>query len=70
MNDIKSKFLRLNLFDFAKGIVVSTLGAAAQAAIDSISAGGLHLDWTHIGNAALVAGLAYLTKNLLSGSSK
>jgi len=61
---ITSKFLRLNWFDFGKGLIVSAGSAAVTAIQNCITAGAI--DWKTIGSIALASGVAYLIKNLLT----
>jgi TctA family transporter len=67
-NVIFSKFLALNSRDWIKGLVVSVLGAVLGLISTFIESGNLHFDWPTIGKAALLAGVAYITKNLFTNS--
>lgn len=59
---------KLNLLDFIKGFVVAILGAVVGLVQTSISAGDFHLDWKAMGTAALISGIAYLTKNFFTNN--
>lgn len=63
-----SKFFRLNLRDFAKGLLMAMLGAISGLIIPLFEAGDWHFDWTLIWKTALSAGGLYLVKNLLTNS--
>lgn len=63
-----SSFFNLGANDFIKGLLIAVLGAAAQIVSDTINSGSLDFDWAAIGKTALLAGIAYLTKNLLTNS--
>jgi len=65
-----SKFLKLGKSDFVKGLIVTALGAALGVITPAVTAGTL-LNIAVLqgaGQAGLVAGLAYLTKNLFTNS--
>lgn len=63
-----SKFLQLNVADFAKGLILAVIGAVLALIKVSVEAGSLNFDWPTIGKYALLAGLAYITKNLLTNT--
>lgn len=65
---MKSKFLTLNAKDFLKGLIIAVLTAIITFLYTSIQANNLVLDWKGMAISALTAGLAYLTKNLLTNS--
>jgi len=66
---MKSKLLRLNIDDFAKGLIVAMLTSVMAVAAESLNHGSLFLNWTLIANSAIIGGLGYLSKNLLSNNS-
>ena len=70
---MNSAFLKLNLMDFGKGLLVAIITAAFNAVFEAVKAGGIPADMralaTSSGSAAVLAGMAYLSKNLLSNSS-
>jgi len=64
----QSKFLRINLYDVAKGAILAALTALVASLIQVLDTGHLP-DVAQIKTsalAALVAGLSYLLKNLLT----
>jgi len=64
-----SGFLRLNLGDLSKGLVVAVLVVVLGAIQQALSAHGLDFatyDWAAILDVAWKAAVAYLGKNLLS----
>ncbi len=64
----QSGLFTLGLKDIGKGLVVAIIGALAAFIQTSISAGSLTFDWQAMGKIALLAGLSYLTKNLLTNN--
>lgn len=63
-----SGFLKLQVQDFAKGLIVAVLGAVLAIIQTSIEAGNLHFDWSAILKTAGLAALAYITKNWLTNN--
>ena len=64
---MKSKFLNLNLKDFLKGLLIAILtGIGNYLAIKFNT--GTELKLSQIGLAALIAFIAYLTKNLFTNN--
>jgi len=63
-----SKFLRLNVKDFVKGLFMAVLGAVAGILMPIFEAGGWHFDWSLIWKTALSTAGLYLIKNLLTNS--
>lgn len=63
-----STFLKLNVQDLVKGLIVTMLTSVLTIAYNTVSAGSLTFDWKAIGLTALTSGLAYLMKNLLTNS--
>jgi hypothetical protein len=65
-----SEFLKLGKNDFIKGLLVASLGAALGVIEPAVAAGTILSTTvlTGAGKAGLVAGLAYLTKNLFTNS--
>ena len=69
---MNSQFLKLNLSDFAKGLVVSVLASVFTVLGTALSAADFDLatfDWNGLLRIAFVAFLSYTTKNLLSDES-
>ena len=67
----KSKFGKLNLSDFWKGLIVAVLMAVATGVYTSVEAGrfpSTWADWKVILLAGVGAGLAYVMKNLVTNS--
>lgn len=56
----------INWGDIFKGLAVAVLTPIFTIITQSIGAGTLTFDWKAIGLTALAAGLAYITKNLLT----
>ena len=63
MQNIYSDFLRLGKSDFVKGLVVAVISAVLTAVTQMLGTG---IDWAEIGHIALIAGIGYLSKNLLT----
>ena len=67
---MNSEFMKLGENDFVKGLIVAVLGAALGTIAPAVAAGTL-LSMTVLpgaGQAAIVAGMAYLIKNLVTNS--
>lgn len=62
-----SRYLRLNGFDFVKGLIFSAASSATSVIYTSLDAGVIEIDWKAVKIAALCSGVAYLFKNLLKG---
>lgn len=65
----KSKFLKLNVQDLTKGLVVAVLVAVLRVLLTFLEQKGLSLtgvDWQSVGSVALTAALAYVSKNLFT----
>ncbi len=63
---------KLNLNDFVKGAIVAVLSAVVIAFEQGLSKYGVSFsqyDWASIGNVALSAGVAYLSKNLFTADN-
>lgn len=65
-----STFLSLNWQDFFKGLVVAVLSSIIAIIAPSIQDGSLTFDWTVIWHTGVAAGVAYLSKNLLTATPK
>lgn len=68
---MNSLFLRLGKNDFIKGLIVAAVGASLGVIYPAIAAGTV-LDATVLqgaSHAGVVAGMAYLTKNLFTNSN-
>lgn len=68
MKQFLSGFLKLNVKDFVKGLIIAVLAAVLQVILDTVSQGTLTFDWAAIGKLALSAAGVYLTKNLFTNS--
>ena len=66
----KSAFLRLNIQDFLKGLIVAIGGGVVALIETSTKNGSFVFDWTAIWHTAVAAGLAYIGKNLFSSTPK
>lgn len=66
---MKSKLLQLDIKDFIKGLLVAVLASVVAVIGESLNAGELALNWQLIGNSAIIGGLGYLSKNLLSNNT-
>jgi len=67
-----SNFLKINLGDLLKGLLVAVIGAILTAAYEAINAGTIQFTWVFwqpILYTGLAAGMAYLIKNLFTNSS-
>ena len=62
-----SNFLKLNIQDLIKGLVVSILSAVITLILGLLQ-NGMSIDWKTVGITALIAGLSYILKNFLSSS--
>jgi hypothetical protein len=65
---MKSRLWSLQLSDWWKGLIVAVLTAPLTIIYQSISAGSLVLDWKAILLAGLAGGIAYLMKNIATGT--
>jgi len=65
---MQSDFLRLNWADFGKGLLISVITAVFTVIYTTVQAGSLTFDWRSIGTTALLAALAYISKNLFTNS--
>lgn len=65
-----SKFLSLDLMDFAKAFLMAVLTPAIVIIQQSLELGILTFNWKSIAMASVAGGFAYLTKNFLSGEKK
>ncbi len=62
-----SKMFKLNLNDFAKGLVVAFVGAGILVVYNFLQKCGFTcIEWEAVLNAALVGGVGYLIKNFLT----
>ena len=61
-----SNFLKLNVNDWTKGLIVTVLAAILQPILVVLQGGGLVFDWQAILITGLTAGLAYISKNFLT----
>ena len=64
-----SNFLKLNINDFLKGLIVAILTAVFTVIYNTVQAGSLTFDWKAILTAAILAALGYLSKNLITNSN-
>lgn len=58
----------LTLTDFWKGFILVCIVAALTVIQNSVSAGTLHVDWNLLATTTITAAIAYLLKNLGTGS--
>ena len=65
-----SDFLKLNLNDILKGLLMAILTPVVVIIQQSLDAGLFVFDWKSIGLAALSGGVAYLVKNFFTAASK
>jgi len=63
-----SNFLKLNLNDWTKGLIVTVLAAILQPVLTVLQGGGWVFNWGAILTVGLTAGLAYISKNLLTNT--
>lgn len=63
-----SDFLKINVFDLTKGLIVATLTAIVVFISDTISAGIFTFNWTSIWQTGLAAAVAYLMKQLVTNN--
>ena len=64
---MNSKFLKLNILDFLKGLLMAVLVPILIVIQTTFENGQLVLDWKLIVTTSLASGIGYLLKNLLSG---
>lgn len=66
-----SNLFSINFKEIVRGLVVSTSGAVITALYTGIESGVTIFDvnWTAVGNAALLAGLAYISQKILRNSN-
>jgi len=72
MQSIQSAFLRLDSNDLLKGLVVAVLAAVLTFLANAFQAPGFafaSMNWGLVGQVALMAGVSYLGKNLLTTQS-
>ena len=65
-----SDFLKLNLNDIFKGLLMAVLTPVVVIIQQSLDAGLFVFEWKSIGLAALSGGDAYLVKNFFTPASK
>lgn len=63
-----SDFLKINVFDLSKGLIVAALTAVIVLISDTISAGTWTFNWTHIWQTGVAAAVAYLMKQLVTNN--
>lgn len=63
-----SDFLKINVFDLSKGLIVAALTAVIVLISDTISAGTFTFNWTSIWQTGLAAAVAYLMKQLVTNN--
>lgn len=63
-----SEYLKLNIFDLVKGLVVASFTAIVVLISDTISAGVFTFNWTNIWHTGLAAAVAYLMKQLVTNN--
>ena len=62
---MNSKLFSLNLKDLGKGLITSVLAGALTSVYSGVTTG--HIDIKQVGTVSALSGIAYLSKNLLSG---
>lgn len=67
-NNMNSPFLKLNVQDFLKGLIVAVGSSVVTILYNTLQTGSLTFDWKQIGTVALSSALAYLMKNLFTNS--
>ena len=63
-----SDFLKLNINDIFKGLLMAVLTPVVVIIQQSLEAGVFVFDWKSIGLAALSGGVAYLVKNFFTAA--
>lgn len=63
-----SEFLKLNVFDLSKGLIVAVFTSVLVILNDTISAGSFAFDWSHILKTSMAAAVAYLLKQLMTNN--
>ncbi len=63
-----SDFLKINVFDLSKGLIVATLTAIVVFISETISAGTFTFNWTSVWQTGLAAAVAYLMKQLVTNN--
>ena len=66
---MNSQLFKLNVRDFAKGLLIAVLTAVFASAAQLLQVSGLNLDWWQLLSIAVSAGMAYVSKNFLSDES-
>lgn len=69
MEKVFTRLGTIQLSDWWRGLIIAILSAPITIIIESLNAGTLEFDWKKIGMVALVAGLSYISKNLLTGQN-
>jgi len=59
----------IKMSDWQRGLVVAILTTPLTIIYDSVSNGALTFDWKKILAAAIAGGIAYILKNLITGSN-
>lgn len=65
----QSSFLTIGLKDILKGFILAILTSVITIISTTIDAGSLTFNWPLIGKTAMVAGLGYLLKNVLTNNN-
>lgn len=63
-----SEYLKINVFDLTKGLIVASLTAIIVLISDTISAGTWTFNWTNIWQTGVAAAVAYLMKQLVTNN--
>ena len=68
---MNSKLFSLNVKEIGRGLIVSISGAVITALYTGLESGVTVFDinWASVGNAALLAGLAYISQKILRNSN-
>ena len=66
---MKSKLFTLDFNDFINGFLVAILSSVVGVVLESLNMGSFVFNWQTIFGAALIGGLGYIKKNLLSNDN-
>lgn len=64
-----SEYLKLNAFDFFKGLFVAMIGAGLVIVQTTIQSGSLSFEWGTIWQVSLTAGISYLINRFFSNAN-
>lgn len=63
-----SQFLKINVFDLVKGLIVASFTAIIVLISDTIAAGTWTFNWTHVWQTGVASAVAYLMKQLVTNN--